>query len=69
MQISKAEANLISLNFLQKRTGREFPVIEIKYENKGLYDFHPYISHTHASTLITMKGEKKLIIIQHRVTV
>ena len=31
MQISNAEANLLSLNFLQKKTGRRFPLIEIKY--------------------------------------
>ena len=43
MQISKAEANLFSLNFLQKRTGRVFPVI--KYGNKahGLHIFTHHI--------------------------
>ena len=30
MLISKAEANLLSLNLLKKRIGRGFPFIEIK---------------------------------------
>ena len=35
MQISKAEAHLISLNCVKKRTGMGFPVKEIKYGNKA----------------------------------
>ena len=66
MKISKAEANLLSLNFLQKRTGRG--LIEIKYGNKAY--IIPILTYhiIQKSNLITFM-EKTLITPQHRITV
>ena len=58
-QISKAEANLLSFNFLARRTRRGFPIIKRnKIWKQGSYSSHLYILHKQASALITIKEKK-----------
>ena len=61
MQISKAEANLISLNFLQKRIGRGFPAIEIKYGNKA-YVIPIFTYHVYTHTLLLQSRKKSYLL-------
>ena len=58
MQISKAEANLLSLNFLQKKTGRRFPLIEIKYGNKA-YIIPILTYHMYTHQLLSQSRKKR----------
>ena len=59
MQISKAEPNLLSLNFQKKRTERKFSSIEMKYGNKA-YVIHILTHHIYTHQLLS-QSRKKII--------